>query len=1525
MRPRYQPGLEGLEAKTLLAYVNPLDGFLTGPQAGTPMEIAARFLRARGSDWGLSGADVGRLIVSNAVTDTVTGTTLLYLRQGYNGLRVDNATLNVALSAKGEVILVGGGFNPTLGTKASAAQPPAPVLSASQALVAAASSLGLASAVPPAELKAATTVDRATVLSAPEFSRQEIPMRLEYIAMPDQSVRLAWQLDLDVPKGDHWWDMSIDARSGEVLQQVDWGHGVADGSSYNVYQLPLTDPLDGARTIVNEPADPVASPFGWHDTNGAAGAEFTITSGNNVIAYEDSDNDNQPGFQPDGGAGLDFNFPLDLNQDPDQYTAAAVTQLFYTNNILHDVLYRYGFDEVSGNFQVNNYGKGGDGNDPVRAEAQDGGGINNANFFTPPDGQSGRMQMYLGDLVSPMRDGSLDSMVVVHEFGHGISTRLTGGPADSSSLSLWQSAGMGEGWGDYLGLWFTMKSTDTANMARNMGEYLFPGFLPGGVRRQPYSYDMSIDTLTADNFNSIPPDTAYYNIGELWASALWDMTWNLIDRYGFDPNFHTGTGGNNLAMQIVVLAMKLQPSNPNVREARDAVLMADQALTGGTNQSAIWKAFARRGMGLDFDSGPVNSTTFIQSSYETPIFIEANFAAPSGLRENTTFNDVVFATFDDAEGVNAPGDYTANLSWGDGTAVTGGTIVMINPNRFEVRGSHQYVEGGKYTVKVTINKPVTGGIASAQGEAPISEIPMKEAFGTTIKLAEGALFDGLIATFDDSDDPDAMTAARYSVEIHWGDDDTVSAGQITQVGPNRFEVRASHVVGGGKNDVEVLVTGPGGNVTSILSHLDVTDSKLTADPGFELKEEVEGVPLTKPVARFEDADPRFPGPSNYFAKISWGDGNITDGTIVADSLGVFLVTGDHPYDVGTYNITINIGNFSGDVDDTVVVISKATVTPAPITASAFNFSVQEGQDLSGFLGVFTDTDPRAAENPTPEGFGEGRYSAVIDWGDGSAKEKGQIIVNHDGGFLVKPPDPDPPADQHRYRHAKDEPYEFTITITDLESGGGTTVTGNVSVSPAPVNVEVVAAVNPVEGESFDGRSVAVITTTNSLAKAEDFKATIDWGDGTFVANARILPNPLGPGFVVLADDKTYQDVGSFPVTVLVTSSAGTTTDSGRIDVDDAPLEATGAPGTIELTSKTPSGARVVATFIDTDKTPPTDFLAEYSATVDWGDGAGPVPATIEADPSGGYRVIGDHAYLRDGDFTAIVTVTSRFGASDTATTQTSVEALLFEITGRLDPSAGPNAALGVTQQAAPVLTGTSEPFARVSLFAQDPALAAPVLIGTGTSDASGVWQITISPLSEGSHTILASALDALGSPSSNQTQILPGGSSGPLVIDNTGPQVENVVVNARRGQVAVKFADKGSGFLASTLQDPNNFSLSIVGRRTNRQLPLSRIDVTATDEALLTFGGLKPLKNGKYVIEIQSKGLTDTAGNILDERFFVPFPGLYTRSGQNYIAQFTSNGQTTSALQQFVPPPEITAAKKFRDRLGRMRASQARR
>ena len=397
-------------------------------------------------------------------------------------------------------------------------------------------------------------------------------------------------------------------------------------ASYQVDAVPVESPLhstppapaDG-RTLEVDPATAGASPFGWHDTDGSAGPELTTTQGNNVHAYTDTDANNlpDPGSSPDGGAALVFHFPLDLSQAPAAYRPAAVTQLFYWNNVVHDLFHGFGFDEAAGNFQENNYVNGGAGSDYVQAEAQDGSGTNGANFTTPPDGQNPRLQLMIGTLPNPDVDGVFDNLVVAHEIGHGISNRLVGGPGNVSCLA--NAEQMGEGWSDFFGLVLTHEAGDTATTARTVGTYFF-GMGSGGpgIRPAPYTTDLGANAYTSGD---LPTAAVPHGVGFLWATLLWEVYWALVAQHGWNADLAADwtTGGNNLALQLVLDGLKLQPCGPGFVDGRDAILTADTVLTGGTHQCRIWEAFAKRGLGASAAQGSPNSISDGTEAFDLPL------------------------------------------------------------------------------------------------------------------------------------------------------------------------------------------------------------------------------------------------------------------------------------------------------------------------------------------------------------------------------------------------------------------------------------------------------------------------------------------------------------------------------------------------------------------------------------------------------------------------------------------------------------------------------------------------------------------------------------------------------------------------------------------------------------------------------------------------------------------------------------------------------------------------------------------
>lgn len=190
--------------------------------------------------------------------------------------------------------------------------------------------------------------------------------------------------------------------------------------------------------------------------------------------------------------------------------------------------------------------------------AQDGSGTNNANFATPVDGQKPRMRMFMWTYSTPNRDCSFDAGVIIHEYTHGLSTRLTGGPANSNCLNVLEAGGMGEGWGDFFAIAIHLKTTDTRATNYPLGDWVYNN--PAGIRAYLFSTSLTTNPLTYKSANSL---NEVHAIGTLWATVLYEVVWNLIDKYGITatkfPVFSNGipTDGRFLAMKLVVDGMAL--------------------------------------------------------------------------------------------------------------------------------------------------------------------------------------------------------------------------------------------------------------------------------------------------------------------------------------------------------------------------------------------------------------------------------------------------------------------------------------------------------------------------------------------------------------------------------------------------------------------------------------------------------------------------------------------------------------------------------------------------------------------------------------------------------------------------------------------------------------------------------------------------------------------------------------------------------------------------------------------------------
>jgi cysteine-rich repeat protein len=214
------------------------------------------------------------------------------------------------------------------------------------------------------------------------------------------------------------------------------------------------------------------------------------------------------------------------------------------------------------------------------------------------------------------RDASFDDLVIAHEYGHGVSNRLTGGPSNVNCLDLAQPAGMGEGWSDFLGLLFTASSGDQGEEPRAVGNYLIGAPPSGpGIRNFPYSTDLGVSPLT---YSYLAVLNQPHGVGEVWAAALWEIYWSLVDVYGFDPDLIAGTGGNTIALELVLDGMKLQPCEPTFLDARDAILAADDTANEGVHECLLWAGFAKRGIGLSATEGSGPNDVFVSEAFDYP-------------------------------------------------------------------------------------------------------------------------------------------------------------------------------------------------------------------------------------------------------------------------------------------------------------------------------------------------------------------------------------------------------------------------------------------------------------------------------------------------------------------------------------------------------------------------------------------------------------------------------------------------------------------------------------------------------------------------------------------------------------------------------------------------------------------------------------------------------------------------------------------------------------------------------------------
>jgi hypothetical protein len=643
-------------------------GYLTGPANGSAVSVARAWLTAHRTAFGLSATGARALVVSRNYLNPTSRTHVITFTQVFGGRQsVFGGRLNVAVSKDGRILSFTGDPRPSAGLAVR------PRLTMAGAVAAVARS-----AAPKTAYRAAATGRTGiwTRFGAGPFG---FPQYVRAVAFPTaKSVRPAYEV-IFTSSASNMIDVAVDAVTGKILYRQSLTANDSSGPSVKgpaglAFPYYPGAPTAPGQVVESFAGNGTASPAGW--LNPAVNGQFT-TQGNNVDDHENwqATRPEPNPFRPTSANGrFLFTFvnhwgntgcaPGSYEQDVSQ----ATTNLFYQHNRIHDEYYGYGFTESAGNFQNNDFGRGGVGGDAVQGDVEAGiqatpPDLDNANFSTPPDGLPGITNMFLwetipGSFTAPCVDGDNDLSVIQHEYTHGMTNRMVGG---GEVLGGEQAGAMGEGWSD----WYALNHLFDAGLETQPIEGIY---VTGNGTRGIRNYNYADSPLNYGDLGYDIVGNEVHSDGEIWTATLWRLRQDLLAKYG-------KAAGQKRAALLITAALPDTAPNPSMLDARDGILTADQDLYHGKDIPLIWSVFANRGMGSQA------GTTGSNDPDPKP-----SFASPDTHANGHLQIAVVNPAGQPVSGVNVDvGDYEARVTPTAVTAGRGGSaFINMVPGTYDV-------------------------------------------------------------------------------------------------------------------------------------------------------------------------------------------------------------------------------------------------------------------------------------------------------------------------------------------------------------------------------------------------------------------------------------------------------------------------------------------------------------------------------------------------------------------------------------------------------------------------------------------------------------------------------------------------------------------------------------------------------------------------------------------------------------------------------------------------------------------------
>ncbi|CAN5851864.1 hypothetical protein BH20ACI4_BH20ACI4_12970 [soil metagenome] len=641
---------------------------LTAPSGEKRADILRRFLMENSALFGLDETQISELETTADYTNPNGVLSFVHLEQKIGDVPVFRGEVKAGFTKRGEMFRVVNNLAPALDYQNLNAD----FGNAETAVINAVKNIGLITTENDLKKIETASDDLKIIFERGQFAERTTAEKV-YFPIDFGAARTAWRVFLWT-KTDTFY-IIIDADTGTLLWRKNLTEHQTQTATFNIYgnatsMLKTADSpspfTPGCPDPNNCPQPPITSrtdftlignepPYDFNNLGWISDGE-NRTIGNNVEAG--IDRDPTPGIDPNGWAFGNPNrvfsyaynpapgnpppgeepLPTTQTYPPSPFQQGSVTHAFYTVNRWHDELYLLGFTEAARNYQTDNFGRGGLGNDRISVRVH----TFSANFSAVPDGMPGQLVLNVWTNPNPDRDSALDSHIIVHEATHGLSHRLHG---NSTGLTSNMARGMGEGWSDFYALAMLSEPADDLCGIHAVGGYALYQVASGfeanyyyGLRRFPTARinclgansrphspltfrhansNCNTDINTIGAFPRGPGGTTTcdqaHNLGEIWNATLWEIRGVLIDQYG-------AAEGNRRTLQYVTDGMKLAPLNPTFLQERDAIIAA--AFVSDPNDVKwVREGFRRRGMGFSAslqNAGTGANNTIVTEAFDFP-------------------------------------------------------------------------------------------------------------------------------------------------------------------------------------------------------------------------------------------------------------------------------------------------------------------------------------------------------------------------------------------------------------------------------------------------------------------------------------------------------------------------------------------------------------------------------------------------------------------------------------------------------------------------------------------------------------------------------------------------------------------------------------------------------------------------------------------------------------------------------------------------------------------------------------------